>query len=107
MFRFTRPLCQAIKKTTGITGLKVHANPLPELIKTYESTLTTLSTLPPTAVYRQSTEALTRHKLNIVRGANGNVAEAEKQLNEGQIEESLEIAAFELSLASDLLKWKA
>jgi len=107
MFRFTRPLYQAVKKTTGITGVKVHPDPLPELIKTYQSTLTTLSTLPPTAVYRQSTEALTRHKLNIVKAANGNIAEAEKQLNEGQIEDSLEIAAGELSLASALLKWKA
>jgi len=107
MFRFSRPVLQALKKTTGVFGLNVHPDPLPELIKTYESTLTTLSSAPPTSVYRQSAEALTRHKLNIVKGVNGDTAEAEKQLNEGQIEESLVIAADELSLAAKLLEWKA
>ncbi|KAF8912701.1 ETC complex I subunit conserved region-domain-containing protein [Gymnopilus junonius] len=107
MFRLTRPLLQALKQTTGIHGLNVHSNPLPELVKTYESTLTTLSAIPQTSVYRQGVEALVRHKLNIVNNANGDISEAEAQLKEGHIEEALDIAADELSLAAKMVEWKA
>lgn len=107
MLRLSRPLLQALKKTTGIYGLNVHPDPLPELIKTYQSTLTQLSSIPQTSVYRQGAEALTRRKLDVVEGVNGDIAEAEKLLNEGQIEESLDIAADELSLAAKILEWKA
>ncbi|EKM83847.1 NdufA5, NADH-ubiquinone oxidoreductase ETC complex subunit [Agaricus bisporus var. burnettii JB137-S8] len=107
MFRLTRPLYQALKRSTGVTGLAVHPNPLPELIKTYESTISILSSIPQTSVYRQGTEALTRHKLNIVQAVNGDIIEAEKKLNEGQIEESLDIASDELQLAQKMLEWKA
>jgi NADH dehydrogenase (ubiquinone) 1 alpha subcomplex subunit 5 len=107
MFRFSRPILQALKNTTGIHGLHVHPDPLPELITAYESTLTALSAVPQTSVYRQSAEALTRHKLNIVKGVNGDIAQAEKRLDEGQIEESLEIAADELSLVAKMVEWKA
>lgn len=108
MFRLTRPvLHQVVKKTTGITGLAVHPNPLPELAGTYQSTLSVLSSIPSTSVYRQGVETLTKHKLNIVQGANGDIAAAEKQLDEGQIEESLDIAKDELKLVENMLEWKA
>lgn len=108
MFRLTRPvLHQVVKKTTGITGLAVHPNPLPELTGTYKSTLSVLSSIPSTAVYKQGVEAITKHKLNIVQGANGDIAVVEKQLDEGQIEESLDIAKDELELAQNMLEWKA
>ncbi|GLB36189.1 putative ETC complex I subunit conserved region [Lyophyllum shimeji] len=107
MLRVTRPLAQVLKRTTGITGLAVHPNPLPELTKTYESTLAVLSSIPPSSVYRQGVEALTLRKLKIVQGANGNIAAVEKQLEEGQIEESLDIASDELKLAAKMVEWKA
>ncbi|KAF8560391.1 NADH2 dehydrogenase [Imleria badia] len=108
MFRLTRPvLHQVVKKTTGITGLAVHPNPLPELTETYQTTLSVLSSIPSTSVYRQGVEALTKHKLNIVRGANGDIAAVEKQLDEGQVEESLDIAQDELKLVQNMLDWKA
>jgi NADH dehydrogenase (ubiquinone) 1 alpha subcomplex subunit 5 len=107
MFRLTRPLYQVLKRTTGVHGLAVHPDPLPALVKTYESTLSTLSSIPQTSVYRQSVEALVQNKLNIIKNANGNVAAAEQQLNEGQIEEALDIAADELSLAAKMIEWKA
>ena len=107
MFRLTRPLCQVLKRTTGIHGLAVHPDPLPALITTYESTLSTLSSIPQTSVYRQSVEALVRNKLNIVKNANGNIAVAEQRLNEGQIEEALDTAADELSLVAKMIEWKA
>ena len=108
MFRCTRPLLTAVtKRSTGITGLKVHPDPLPELKKTYEATLQTLSAMPLSSVYRQGTESLTTHKLRILERSNGDVQAAEKELDEGQIEESLDIAQDELSLANKMLQWKA
>ncbi|KAF9241333.1 Ndufa5, NADH-ubiquinone oxidoreductase subunit [Melanogaster broomeanus] len=108
MFRLTRPLLQqVVKKTTGITGLAVHPNPLPALAETYQSTLSVLSSIPATSVYRQGVEALTKHKLNIVQSANGDIATVEKQLDEGQVEESLDIANDELKVAQNMLEWKA
>lgn len=107
MLRLTRPLYQALKQTTGITGLAVHPNPLPELTKTYQGTLSVLESIPPTSLYRQGVEALTRHKLNVVQKSNGDVTAVEKELNEGQIEESLDIAADEYNLATKMLEWKA
>ncbi|KAI0778146.1 NADH2 dehydrogenase [Trametes elegans] len=108
MFRFTRPLLSAVRKpTTGLTGLKVHGDPIPALKKTYEDTLQTLSAIPQSSVYRQGTEALTLHKLKALEKANGDVTVAEKELDEGHIEESLELAQDELSLANKMLEWKA
>ena len=107
MLRLTRPLYQAIKQSTGITGLHVHPNPLPELTKTYENTLSVLASLPATSAYRQGVEALTRHKLSIVQKAGGDVAAVERELSEGQIEQSLNIADDEFKLVSKMLEWKA
>lgn len=109
MFRLTRPLFQAVTKTTtGIYGIPVHPNPLPELKATYESTLKALqSSIPETSIYRQGTEALTLQKLKIVEAANGSVEEAERQLDEGQIEQSLMIASDELGLVAKMAEWKA
>jgi len=107
MFRFTRPLFQAIRSSTGLTGLTVHPNPLPELTKAYESTLHLLSTIPETSVYRQGVEALTRNKLKIVQEANGDIAVVEKKLDEGLIEQALDVAKDELSLVSKIIEWNA
>jgi hypothetical protein len=51
---------------TGLTGLTTHPAPRPALILTYRETLDKLQQLPTTSVYRQSTEALTKHRLSIV-----------------------------------------
>ncbi|KAG9222872.1 hypothetical protein CCMSSC00406_0000439 [Pleurotus cornucopiae] len=96
-----------LKRTTGIAGLSVHPDPLPQLAKTYESTLSALAAIPPTSVYRQGVEALTQRKLKIVQDAQGDIAAVEKQLDEGQIEESLDIASDELKLAAQMADWKA
>lgn len=107
MFRVTRPLFQALKTTTGITGIPVHHNPLPTLIETYQSTLSRLNDIPTTSVYRQGVEAITKRKLAIVQDAQGDVAAVEKGLDEGQIEEAIMIAKDELALAGKMIEWKA
>lgn len=108
MFRLSRPvLQQVLKKTTGITGIPVHPNPLPALRQTYEETLKLAATIPAGAVYRQSVEALTQNKLRILEEAKGSVAAAETQLDEGQIEEALEVAQDELKTVANMIEWKA
>ncbi|KAL1992150.1 hypothetical protein VTN49DRAFT_4182 [Thermomyces lanuginosus] len=51
---------------TGLTGLVTHPSPRPTLIYLYRRTLEKLKEFPESSVYRQSTEALTRHRLQIV-----------------------------------------
>lgn len=54
---------------TGLTGLTTHPSPRPTLIYLYTTTLDKLKALPESSVYRQSTEALTRHRLKIVEAS--------------------------------------
>lgn len=51
---------------TGLTGLSTHPAPRPALIYTYRQTLKKLGQIPKSSVYRQSTEALTKQRLEIV-----------------------------------------
>lgn len=72
--------------------------------------------MPPHAVYRQATEALTQHRLKVVSAATelpasqqaaaGALPEVEKQLEDGLVEEILETAQAELVLAERMLQWK-
>ena len=52
---------------TGLTGLQTHPSPRPSLIVLYNQTLTKLKEFPESSVYRRSTEALTKHRLKIVK----------------------------------------
>jgi len=51
---------------TGLTGLVTHPSPRSTLVYLYTSTLDKLQEIPETSVYRQSTEALTKHRLKII-----------------------------------------
>lgn len=51
---------------TGITGLLTANSPRSQLLWLYNSTLDKLKSFPDHSVYRQSTEALTRHRMNII-----------------------------------------
>ena len=51
---------------TGLAGLSTHPSPRPALIYTYRQTLKKLEQLPKASVYRQSAEALTKQRLQIV-----------------------------------------
>lgn len=51
---------------TGLTGLPTHPSPRSSLLYTYSRTLDKLSQFPETSLYRQSTEALTKHRMSIV-----------------------------------------
>lgn len=58
-------------------------------------------------MYRQGAEAITLRKLNIVQNAKGDVGAAEKELDDGQIEEAIDVARDELSLVGKMIEWKA
>lgn len=51
---------------TGLTGLYTHPSPRSTLLFLYSSTLDQLKTVPEHSVYRQSVEALTKHRMSIV-----------------------------------------
>ncbi|KAL2815348.1 ETC complex I subunit conserved region-domain-containing protein [Aspergillus granulosus] len=51
---------------TGLAGLTTHPSPRPTLIYIYRATLEKLKAFPESSAYRQSTEALTRHRLQII-----------------------------------------
>ena len=53
---------------TGLTGLATHASPRSTLLYLYTSTLDKLKAVPDHSVYRQSVEALTKHRLALVEG---------------------------------------
>lgn len=54
---------------TGLTGLLTHGSPRSTLLYLYNTTLEKLQQFPESSVYRQSTEALTRHRLQIIETA--------------------------------------
>lgn len=94
------------KVSTGITGLSVHADPLPTLTQTYKSTLSLLSQLPAESVYRQATEAILKQRAAVIEKANGDVEAVERELDAGQIEQVLQVAKDEQALAAKMLEWK-
>ncbi|CAG8307272.1 unnamed protein product [Penicillium salamii] len=51
---------------TGLTGLFTHPSPRPTLIYLYSTTLQKLQAFPESSAYRQSVEALSRNRLQIV-----------------------------------------
>ncbi|KAK5998188.1 Complex I-29.9kD [Cladobotryum mycophilum] len=51
---------------TGLTGLWTHSTPRSTLLYLYGSTLNKLQSIPETSLYRQSIEAVTKHRLGLV-----------------------------------------
>ncbi|KAN0061306.1 hypothetical protein ACQY0O_006152 [Thecaphora frezii] len=113
-------LSPRLKATTGVTGVDVHPSPLTALSETYSKTLSLLSTLPESSVYRQSTTALTQHHLDVINDAlqqqKGNesnpqkieeiIEQTEKKLEWSMIEDGVRQAQTELELVAKMLDWK-
>ncbi|EPE26063.1 NADH-ubiquinone oxidoreductase 29.9 kDa subunit [Glarea lozoyensis ATCC 20868] len=51
---------------TGLTGLRTHPSPRSALVYLYSRTLDKLAQFPESSLYRQSAEALTKHRMSIV-----------------------------------------
>ena len=54
---------------TGLTGVYTHPSPRSTLLFLYSTTLDKLKAVPEHSVYRQSVEALTKHRMAIVESA--------------------------------------
>ncbi|KAI1465898.1 ETC complex I subunit conserved region-domain-containing protein [Daldinia caldariorum] len=54
---------------TGLTGLLTHGSPRSTLLYLYTRTLEKLQDFPESSLYRQSVEALTKHRLSVVEAA--------------------------------------
>lgn len=87
--------------------MPVNPSARPELIELYKKTLEELKTrIPEKAAYRQSVEAITTHRLQIVEG-NEDPAKIESLISSGQIEELVDQAKDEIKLISKMAEWKA
>ncbi|KAM9985094.1 hypothetical protein ACTFIY_009519 [Dictyostelium cf. discoideum] len=75
-----------IKKSTGITGLKVEPNARHILAGLYTQLLKKLEILPPTAGYRKSTELETKFRLGVIENET-DIVKIENKIYAGQIEE--------------------
>ncbi|WVN89176.1 uncharacterized protein L203_104392 [Cryptococcus depauperatus CBS 7841] len=106
MLRASRAVFSALKSSTNLTGLTVHPDPLPALTAIYSNTLTSLGTLPPTSVYRQATEAVTKHRLDVVQKAQGDVEKVEKELGK-MVELLIEEGKGEEGLVVKIKEWKS
>ncbi|KAI5479375.1 hypothetical protein MNV49_003709 [Pseudohyphozyma bogoriensis] len=100
------------KLTTGLTGLAVHPNPFPELLKVYSNTLTLVQQIPASAVYRQAVESITTERKAAVellggKGSEEDIAAVEEKIGAGVIEEVLVMAEDEYNLATKMIEWKA
>jgi NADH dehydrogenase (ubiquinone) 1 alpha subcomplex subunit 5 len=87
----------------------VHPKPLPALKSLYAETLTALSALPQSSVYRQGAESFTKSRLEIVdkaQAAGNDIAAAEAALG-GMVEVAIEEAQAELKLVGKMGEWKA
>lgn len=106
------------KRTTNIAGLEIHPDPLPELVSTYTHTLNVLKGLPESAVFRQSSEAVTQQRLDIVKeamtptsretvyGSEAAIDRVVAAIDAGLIEEIVDQANDEFHLATKMIDWK-
>ncbi|XP_057316974.1 NADH dehydrogenase [ubiquinone] 1 alpha subcomplex subunit 5-like [Hydractinia symbiolongicarpus] len=98
-------MTQYLKKSTQLVGLAVSKAPRQSLVDLYMKTITVLGSMPKTSVYRQQTEEITKHRLNLAN-TEEDVMKLEQKINCGQIEEVLIQARDELSLAEQMTEWK-
>lgn len=106
MMRASRTLLNGVQRyaATGITGLQAVQFPKPILLEKYAATLSLLSQMPSSSIYRKATEALTKQRIAIVE-ATEDVNEMEQKIGSGLIEEVINSAQDELSLAEKMIMW--
>ncbi|XP_065901066.1 NADH dehydrogenase [ubiquinone] 1 alpha subcomplex subunit 5-like [Dysidea avara] len=95
----------SIKKSTSITGLAVIPQAREILCSLYAKTISALSRLPEEATYRKNTERIVQQRLNIVQ-EEVNVEKIEQKIGCGQVEQLIDQAERELSLATKMEMWK-
>ena len=94
------------KMSTCLTKMAVSKNAHTVLARIYSKNLRALAKMPTDYPYRKYTEAIVNERAAFVK-SEPNVAELEKKIGMGQIEEVLIQAENELSLTRKILEWKA
>ncbi|EGC37887.1 hypothetical protein DICPUDRAFT_29534 [Dictyostelium purpureum] len=97
---------QLIKKSTGITGLKVQPQARQILSELYNQTLTKLQIIPTESAYRRDIESMTRFRLNVVQKET-DIIKIENTIYGGQVEELIEQAKNELKVIDVVHKSRA
>lgn len=87
----------AQKRTTGLVGLPVDPNARENYMKLLEKTLEEIKVIPEWAPYRHQVEAYTKYRLNVCRGPESDDF-VEKEIEQGCLEELIEIQKGELEL---------
>merc|ERR1719198_2105711 len=105
MASLARAVAYAGRKTTGIVGVPRAADPIASLVATYKETLGVTAAMPADSAYRKNVEALTTSRLNVVEKTT-DFDSIEAQIGAGQMEEVMEQASHELSLAKMMTEWK-
>jgi len=96
----------AAKISTNLTRMAVAKNPHAKLAQIYSKNLRVLAKMPTDYAYRKQTENIISERAAFVKNET-NVAELEKKINCGQIEEVIIQAENELNLSRKILEWKS
>merc|ERR1711963_1319595 len=94
------------KFSTNLTHMAVSKNAHTKLALIYSKNLRVLAKMPSDYAYRKNTEQIIMARAGLVK-SESNVAELEKKINCGQIEEVVIQAENELNLSRKILEWKA
>ncbi|KAL8719815.1 MAG: hypothetical protein Q9225_003218 [Loekoesia sp. 1 TL-2023] len=89
---------------TGLTGLLTHPAPRSQLLYLYSSTLSKLAQLPAYSVYRQSTEAITKHRLSIIENIKPPGYEGWAERTQKRIKEHPEVYGKDADVSSVLVQ---
>ncbi|XP_045624914.1 NADH dehydrogenase [ubiquinone] 1 alpha subcomplex subunit 5 [Procambarus clarkii] len=95
----------ARKVSTALTGLPVARNPHHTLGVLYGKIMRCLQKMPHDAAYRKYTEQIIGERSALVK-TEADVSKLEKAISCGQIEEVIQQAENELTLARKMLDWK-
>lgn len=92
-------------KSTGLFGIDKHPEPKPTLLALYRRTLNVLTRFPETSFYRQSTETITKNRLETLESTKS-IGEFEEKIDCGIVEEIIMQAEDELKLIEVMEKYK-
>ncbi|KAF2078564.1 hypothetical protein CYY_000187 [Polysphondylium violaceum] len=95
-----------IKKSTGITGLKVQPNGRQILSDLLHKTLTKLQLIPKEAGFRDLMESQTQFRLDVLKRET-DVVIIENTIGCGQLEELIEDTKLDFKVIDDVIKYKA
>ena len=95
----------SIKRSTRIVGLEVIPNAREVLCSVYNKTLSVLAEMPEKCAYRLNTERIVKERLKIASTETEDT-KIEARLKQGQMEELVDQARRECSLAEKMITWE-